>query len=96
VGNSVAKKSKENKDIIEDALKKWQTCQDFYAQEYKAGEEDLDFVLGKQWSADLLKRREGRLSLTENRLLPFVHQVVNSVRQLNLSINDPPLMTRLT
>jgi hypothetical protein len=91
VGNSVAKKSKENKDIIEDALKKWQTCQDFYAQEYKAGEEDLDFVLGKQWSADLLKRREGRLSLTENRLLPFVHQVVNSVRQLNLSINVSPV-----
>lgn len=50
--------------------------------------EDLEFLAGKQWPADLVKVREGesRPVLTINQMPQFVHQVTGDIRQMRPAI----------
>lgn len=77
--------------IIEQAKTHFDVAESFYSEEYQRGCEDVEFVFGKQWGNEELKQRKNRPSLVENRMLPFVHQVVNSVRQSNPSIIVQPV-----
>lgn len=90
----MAKKSQsQDKDILSKAKQRFADCQQFYGNEYKRGVDDLKFLLGEQWSeSDVNKRNaEGKPCLTENRLLPFAHQVINDIRQSRPAINVVPV-----
>lgn len=78
---------------IQDILKRYDACQQFYSESYQRGEEDTNFVLGEQYPLKIKQQRErdGRPCLTENRMLPFVHQVINQIRQARPSIVPKPV-----
>ena len=83
----------EDAELLEKAKSRFSECADFYSKEYERGQEHLDFLLGQQWDeADQAKRKlDGRPCLTENRLLPFAHQVINDIRQARPAINVIPV-----
>lgn len=76
----------EMKERFEEAL-------DFHSKTNDRGEESVKFVLGDQWDAQDKQKRhdEGRPCLTENRLMPFVDQVVNSAREIRPAIRVSPV-----
>lgn len=81
-------------ELISIAKKRFQECQEFYSEEYQRGKDDVDFLLGDtQWPDQVRAQRikEGRPCLTENRLLPHVHQVINSIRQSRPAISVNPV-----
>lgn len=83
---------KKNK-ILELAKSRFNSCEEFYRNEYERGRSDVDFVLGEQWEDSIKSKRniEGRPCLTENRLLAFTHQVINDIRQSRPAINVVPV-----
>lgn len=83
---------KENK--LDEILEQFEQCEDFWKVPYERGEADVDFALGKtQWPEKIRKLREDddRPCLVENRMLPFVNQVINSIRQSRPSIVPKPV-----
>jgi hypothetical protein len=87
-------KKSEKRDILQEAKKRFSACKEYYSEEYKRGQEDLDFLLGTtQWPEAVRAEREksGRPCLTENRLLPHAHQVINSIRQSRPAIGVNPV-----
>lgn len=86
-------KSENGKLDVKDVRKKFTLCEEFYSQPYERGEEDGEFVLGDQWPEDIRSKRykEGRPCLTENRMLPFVNNVINQIRQARPSIVVRPV-----
>jgi len=84
--------SKEQK-IVEKALKRAKTAQEYWNRIYQDGRDDLEFCMGAQWPDKVRSRREkdGRPCLTENRLLTFVHQVINDIRQSRPAIVVRPV-----
>jgi len=81
---------KKNK-IIENAQADFNQAKDYFEQDYARGKEDVAFALGHQWDDSVRQVRGNRPEITENRLLPFVQQVVNSIRQQRLSIRPRPV-----
>lgn len=78
---------------LEVALKRFDTASEYWQPIYDRGQEDNDFAYGNQWSDDVKDERkaERRPCLTENRLLPFIHQVVNDIRQARPKIRPIPV-----
>lgn len=83
----------QDQDLLDKAKKHFRVCEDFYNDEYKRGQEDVDFLLGDQWDESIKAKRqkEFRPCLTENRVLPFAHQVINDIRQSRPAINIIPV-----
>ena len=77
-----------------DILKKYEACLSFWDEIYERGGEDVDFVLGNQWDDESKAVRKGRPCLTENRMMPFVNQVLNQIRQAKPSIIPKPVDER--
>jgi hypothetical protein len=77
-----------------DILKKYETCLSFWGEIFERGSQDIDFVLGEQWNEEDKKARKGRPCLTENRMMPFVNQVLNQIRQAKPSIIPKPVDER--
>lgn len=65
---------------IEEALKRWQSCQDGWGEIYQAAREDQTFYAGQQWEEDVTVTRAGRPSLVTSHLQQFVHHVANNLR----------------
>lgn len=81
-------------NFVKDSLEAFQTYADYYSTEYTRGAEDLDFAMGiDQWPQNVRAQREkdGRPCLTDNRMLPFVNQVVNDIRQARPAISVKPV-----
>lgn len=74
--------------LLEEAKTQYGIDYEYYSQEYARAEEDIEFTMGDQWPEQIKekRRKEGRPCLTENRLLPYVHQVANEVREMRPSV----------
>lgn len=83
----------EETDKLEKILKNFDVASEYWNPVYMRGQEDTNFAYGDQWDKDVRKDREveRRPCLTENRLLPFVHQVVNDIRQARPKIRPIPV-----
>lgn len=78
--------------VLETALKRFRLCEEYYAEEYERAESDTAFLYGAQWPEEIVNQRQkdGQACLTENRLLPFAHRVMNGLRQNMPSIVPRP------
>jgi hypothetical protein len=79
---------------VEELVARFGDYEEFWSTPYTRGEEDVSFAMGiSQWPTKIQTMREknGQPCLTENRLLPFVNQVVNSISQSRLGINTKPV-----
>lgn len=85
VEKSVSKK--EAKAIIQRASERLRRWDDVMGDNARQAVEDIKFaLLGEQWSGDDLAAREGRPSLTVNKLAQYINQVVNEARQAKQEI----------
>ena len=80
-------------EFLDDAKERFKACQDAERENREAALEDLKFVNGEQWNAELLQQRQadGRPCLTINRLPAFIDQVVGDQRQNRPSIKVRPV-----
>lgn len=80
-------------DKLEKALKRFDIAAEYWNPIYERGQEDNDFAYGNQWDSKIRDERETerRPCLTENRLLPYIHQVVNDIRQIRPKIRPVPV-----
>lgn len=80
-------------DIIEVAKERFTNTLAHYDEEYRRGEEDVEFANGEQWSEAEKKRRadDSRPALTENRCMPFIEQIVNGARETRPSVRVAPI-----
>jgi len=80
-------------DILEEAKERFEGCEDYYSSEYKRGDEDTSFAMGNQWPDEIKTKRDkdNRPTLTENRLQPFIDQVVNAAREMRPAIRVSPI-----
>lgn len=91
------KKSKGAKDedlkILDRIRKRFKDCIEYEAENRGAAIEDLRFLAGDQWPADVKAQRnqDNRPCLTINKLPTFVHQVTNDLRQNRPSIMISPI-----
>lgn len=88
------KSKKEDAEIIAKAKTRFDECYSYYSEEYQRGKDDVDFLMGDtQWPEPVRAQRvrDGRPCLTENRLLPHVHQVINNIRQSRPAISVNPV-----
>lgn len=81
------------KDLVPDALEKFQIASEFWNPLITRGQQDAKFCFGDQWPEEIRRSREAQAlpCLTENRVLAHVHQVVNDIRQANLAIKVSPV-----
>lgn len=79
------------KDLLEQILSRWDACDEHYSNEYVRADEDSAFLYGQQWTDEDKKARSGRPCLTENRLLPYKHQVLNAIKQADMAIKVSPV-----
>ncbi len=97
-GSKSDKKQRE-KDLEEDqkiilrAMKRFERCIQAEADNRKNAVEDLKFLNGDQWPADVAAQRntDKRPCLTFNKLKTFVHQVSNDLRENRPSIKISPV-----
>jgi hypothetical protein len=84
---------KEDKEtsLIKLAMNRYDDSSSYWSDNFDEGKEDIDFTYGEQWPDDVKKSRKGRPCLTENRLLAFVHQISNQIRQSSPSIIPKPV-----
>lgn len=84
--------TKADKDLVEEAQKRFDRCVEAEEDDRKAFVEDTDFYAGDQWPDTLTKAREKskRPCLTINRMPQFVRQVTNDQRQNRPSIKIRP------
>ena len=78
---------------IQDIRKKYEECESHYSDMYSRADNDVRFALGDQWPEAIkeTRKREGRPCLTENRLMPFVNQVINNIRQARPAVRVKPV-----
>lgn len=87
-------KGESNTDRLAELKERFQSYQDYWLPIYERGADDTDFALGiGQWPEKVANARKkmGRLCLVENRILPFVNQVINTIRQARPSIIPKPV-----
>lgn len=78
----VSKQSPEHKAILERATKRLKRYDEVMGENDRMAVEDIKFsLLGEQWSGDEIAAREGRPSMTVNKLAQYIGQVVNEQRQ---------------
>jgi hypothetical protein len=75
--------NKKDKKIIEKALEHYKLCVELNTFIEADAIDDLKFVLGQHWPADIIKERneDGRPCLVINKIPSFVSQVVNDERE---------------
>lgn len=80
--------SRETDDEVTKALQRYRLAEERERENQLHAYEDLEFLAGDQWPADLAKDRaaEGRPVLQFNRMPQFVRQVVNDIRLMRPSI----------
>jgi hypothetical protein len=83
----------ESGEVLQEMLDRFEAAKSYFSGDYNRNREDVEFTLGDQWPEGIRSQRasEGRPCLTENRMLPFVHQVVNSIRQARPSLMVKPV-----
>jgi len=78
-----------------EVLDRYKVHEEFWRPIYLRGQQDVDFALGdgKQWDAKIraIREKNGQPCLEENRMLPFVNQTLNNIRQSRLSIIPKPV-----
>lgn len=80
-------------DTLKSAREAFQQCIEAEAENRAEALDDIRFArLGEQWPADVAarRRRDGRPTLTVNRLPSFIRQVVNDARQNKPAISVHP------
>lgn len=83
----VKSQKKAHKAILERAYKRLKQWDDVMGDNAREAVEDIKFsLLGKQWDGDTLAAREGRPSMTVNKLAQYINQVVNEQRQAKQGI----------
>ena len=85
-----------DQELLLTARKRFDRCVQAESENRKHAEDDLRFLKGDQWPADVAAQRstERRPCLTFNKLLTFVHQVTNEQRQNRPGINVSPVGTQ--
>lgn len=85
--------NKEDKDILEIALTRYDQCVSAEADDRKDALDDIKFAHGEQWPVDVKADREaaGQPCLTINRTQRFIKQVVNDIRQVRPAIKTHPV-----
>lgn len=81
-------------EILEEALKRAEKCDNFYSEIFERGRDDQDFVNGiNQWAPELKRLRDidGLPSLVLNQMKPFCNQVINDIRQARPAIRIVPV-----
>lgn len=80
--------SKQEKDIIARALKRFELAQAAESKNREYAMDDLRFRIGEQWPEDIKREREndGQACLTINKIPSFVRQIVNEMRQMRPAI----------
>ena len=79
-------------DIIKQALETFAQCEARERDNRLQFIADIEFAkIGKQWPDEALRERAGRPSITVNKLLPVIRQVVNDARQNKPSISVRPV-----
>jgi len=81
-------------DRLSELLKRFETYEDYWRDIYERGQDDVEFAIGNsQWPSKIkeLRKKQNRPCLTENRMLPFVNQVINNIRQTRPSIIPRPV-----
>ncbi|MDE2439739.1 MAG: hypothetical protein KGP14_01850 [Betaproteobacteria bacterium] len=93
-----AKKEAEKKkqEILARARKRMERCISAEGENRKQALDDLKFLAGEQWPADVIATRNAdkRPMLTINKLPTFLHQVTNDQRQNRPAINISPVGNR--
>lgn len=77
--------TKREDQIVAEAHKRFDLCVKAEVENRKVAKEDLDFVAGKQWSDEDISDREGRATLTVNKLSAPVQRIVSDIRQSKVS-----------
>jgi hypothetical protein len=85
---------KDDDKIIQEALERFELCQQMWSENYNQAASDLRFSIGDQWDASLRRTRENdaggaRPCLTLDKLNQYVRQVINDSRQ-----NTPAIKVR--
>ena len=88
----MSKKESDKDQILTTAKERARLAEDYWQGIFLRGKEDTEFAYGDQWSEKIKAERkaEARPCLTENRLLPYIHQVVNSIRQQRPKMRPVP------
>src|SRR4051794_94486 len=78
----------EKDKLLKDARARWDRAMDRERDNIRLAYEDLDFLAGNQWPANLIQERndESRPVLTNNQMPQFVHQVTGDIRQMRPAI----------
>lgn len=78
-----AEASKPDKDVLDEAKKRFALAVESEADNRELAEDDLEFAAGDQWPEKIARERDndGRPSLVLNRIPVFLRKVVNDVRQ---------------
>lgn len=88
----MAKQKAEETDKVADAIKEFETCRDGWDHNFETYKADTDFVLlENQWEESIKNTRDGRPSLTINKLKAHGRQVINDARQNKQSIKVHPV-----
>ncbi len=83
----------EESEILEEAVARWGTCDDYYSELYSDAIDDWRFTHGEgQWDqeAENARTKDGRPCLTLNQCLPYAHQITNDIKQARLAIRVIP------
>lgn len=88
-----AEVSEADEKILLQARADFRLCKDYYDEMYRQGKEDVDFLQSDGWPEEIRRDREleGKPCLNIPRLLPFVHQVENEIRQSRPAIKVSPV-----
>jgi len=81
----------DHKDLLAKARKDYDRAYDREKDNIDLAYEDLEFLAGDQWPEEQVKERDGRPTLTVNRLPQFVHQITGDIRQMKPSIKVVPV-----
>ena len=89
-------KADPDQDLLYTARKRFQRCVQAESDNRNKAADDLRFLNGDQWPADVAAQRstDKRPCLTFNKLKTFVHQVTNDQRQNRPGINLSPVGTQ--
>ena len=91
LGQEKDKDEEAEADILERARKRFDWCVSYDSENRRAMLQDIKFVKGDQWPADIAAQRnfENRPCLTINKLPTFIHQITNAQRE-----NRPSILVR--
>lgn len=86
--NEIELTQAEKDELLALARIRWDRGIDRERENMRLANDDLDFLAGNQWPADVaaMRNAEGRPVLTNNQMPQFVHQVTGEIRQMRPAI----------